>query len=117
MTTKCFDLYLNRSAAHFAIGNFKRCVSSCFPQLMHIDNVFFLAQVEDCSAAYDLLVPHVDLNLKARAQCLSRRGAALCKMGMIKQGYEEMLAAFKLTPSDTNLQADIDMIRTKLDQI
>lgn len=27
LTEKCYDLYLNRSAAHMAIGNYKRCVS------------------------------------------------------------------------------------------
>ena len=71
-------------------------------------------QAEDCSMAYDLLTPHIDLNAKARSQCLARRGAALCHLGMLQEGYGELLAAAKLSPSDDKLKADIEMISKTL---
>lgn len=88
-------MLLNRSAAQMAMGNYQRCV-------------------EDTSAAYDLLRPHLDINLKARAKCLARRGAALCRLGMLKQGYEEMTEAARLTPDDEQLQDDLATIEDKL---
>lgn len=93
---KCFDLFLNRSAAHFAQENYQRCT-------------------EDCSMAFDLLKPELESNLKFRVQCLARRGAALCKLSLIKQGYDELLAAIKLDPLDKQLQQDAEMIRSKLE--
>lgn len=97
LTAKCYDLYLNRSAAHMAIGNYKRCV-------------------EDCSAAYELLTPAVDLNKAARLQCLARRGAALCKLGMLKEGLVEMHAALKLNPDNDQLRHDIERIKYQLEK-
>lgn len=93
---KCYDLFLNRSAAHFAQENYQRCA-------------------EDCSKAFELLTPEVQSNLKFRVQCLARRGAALCKLGLMKQGYDELIAAIKLDPSDKQLQQDAEMIRSKLE--
>lgn len=52
---KCYDLFLNRSAAHFSQENYQRCA-------------------EDCSKAFELLQPEVESNLKFRVQCLARRG-------------------------------------------
>lgn len=92
---KCYEMLLNRSAAQFAIGNYQRCV-------------------EDTSAAYDLLRPHLPINEKARAQCLARRGAALCRLGMLRQGYEEMVAAARLTPNDEQLKEDLATVEQKL---
>lgn len=93
-----FELYLNRSAAHFRMENYYKCV-------------------EDCSSAFDLLTPAVSLNANARAVCLARRGGALCKMGMLKQGYGELVAAIKLAPDNEELKRDAEMIRCQLEKI
>lgn len=94
---KYFELYLNRSAAHFHMENYYKCAA-------------------DCSTAYDLLTPALALNVKARATCLARRGGALCKLGMLKQGYGELVAAIKLTPDDEALKHDAEMIRCQLEK-
>lgn len=94
---KFFELYLNRAAAHFQMENYYKCVA-------------------DCSSAYDLLTPALSLNVKARAICLARRGGALCKLGMLKQGYDELVAAIKLTPDDEVLKRDAEMVRCQLDK-
>lgn len=95
---KYFELYLNRAAVHFQMENYYKCVA-------------------DCSSAYDLLTPALSLNAKARAICLARRGGALCKLGMMRQGYEELVAAIKLTPDDEALKHDAEMIRCELEKI
>lgn len=94
---KFYELYLNRAAAHFHMENYFKCVT-------------------DCSSAYDLLTPALTLNAKARATCLGRRGAALCKLGMLKQGYDELVAAIKLNPDDEHLKHDAEMIRCELEK-
>lgn len=94
---KFFELYLNRAAAHFQIENYHKCLA-------------------DCSSAYDLLTPALSLNAKARATCLARRGAALCKLGMLKQGYGELIAAIKLTPDDEQLKHDAEIVRCELEK-
>lgn len=93
---KYFELYLNRAAAHFQIENYYKCVA-------------------DCSTAYDLLTPALSLNVKARAVCLARRGGALCKLGMLQQGYGELVAAIKLSPDDEELKRDAEMVKGQLD--
>uniref|UniRef100_A0A1B0GNJ0 Dynein axonemal assembly factor 4 n=1 Tax=Phlebotomus papatasi TaxID=29031 RepID=A0A1B0GNJ0_PHLPP len=95
LTPDCYDLFLERSASHLAIGNFQRCI-------------------EDCSRAYELLSPAVDSNLPARIQCLARRGAALCKIGFMSQGLNELQAALKLSPGNEDLQNDVKMIEERL---
>lgn len=97
LTDKWHELYLNRSAAHFQLENYQRCV-------------------EDCTRAYELLVPVCDANLEARKNCLARRGAALCRVGFIKQAYDELVAAVKLDPSDAVLRRDAEMLRCKLER-
>jgi dyslexia susceptibility 1 candidate gene 1 protein len=92
---KCYELYLNRSAAQFAQGNYQRCA-------------------EDCSVALELLKPAVPSNLKARVQAFARRGAALSNLGFIKQAYNEFVAAVKLDPSNDILRNDAEMLRAKL---
>lgn len=94
---KYIELYLNRSAAHFQMENYYKCVA-------------------DCSTAYELLTPALALNVKARATCLARRGGALCKLGMLKQGYGELVEAIKLTPDDEALKHDAEMVRCQLEQ-
>ncbi|CAO1377202.1 unnamed protein product [Diamesa serratosioi] len=96
LTNKYFDLFLNRSAAHFAIENFQR-------------------SAEDCSKALELLNPPCDANLKPRIQALTRRGASLCRLGFLRQAYDEFVAAIKLDPKDERLRYDAEMIRSKLE--
>lgn len=97
LASKCFELYLNRSAAQFAQENYQRCA-------------------EDCTKALELLNPPVESNLKARVQALTRRGAALTKLGFIRQAYNEFVAAVKLDPTDELLRHDAEMLRAKLEQ-
>lgn len=91
VASKCYELYLNRSAAHFAQENFQRCA-------------------EDCTKALELLNPPVSSNLKARTQALARRGAALCKLGFIRQACDEFDMAMKLDPTNENLKQDAETI-------
>lgn len=93
---KCYELYLNRSAAHLAQENYQRCA-------------------EDCSTALELLNPPVQSNVKARTQALARRGAALSKLGFIRQAYEEFVAAVRLEPTNDILRHDAEMLRAKLE--
>lgn len=71
-------------------------------------------KAEDCSTAYELLTPPCESNLEARKNCLARRGAALAKIGLIRQGYEELVAALKLK-HDKVLERDAEMLRCKLE--
>lgn len=96
LANKCYELYLNRSAAHLAQENYQRCA-------------------EDCSSALELLDPPVTSNLKARTQALARRGAALSKLGFTRQAYGEFVAAVKLDPTDELLKRDAEMLRAKLE--
>jgi dyslexia susceptibility 1 candidate gene 1 protein len=97
LASKCFELYLNRSAAQFAQENYQRCA-------------------EDCTKALELLDPPVESNLKARIQAYTRRGAALTKLGFIRQAYGEFVAAVKLDPTDEILRRDAEMLRAKLEE-
>lgn len=92
----CYELYLNRSAAQFALGNHQRCA-------------------EDCSRALELLNPPVKSNLKARIQALARRGAALSNLGFLRQAYDEFVAAVKLDPNDEMLKHDAETLRAKVE--
>lgn len=98
LASKCYELYLNRSAAHFVQKNYQRCA-------------------EDCSMALELLKPPVASNQKARTQSLARRGAALLKLGFIRQAYDEFIAAVKLDPFDEVLRHDAEMLRSKLESL
>lgn len=96
LANKCYELFLNRSAAHFVQENYQRCA-------------------EDCTKALELLNPPVASNKKARTQALARRGAALSKLGFVRQAYDEFVAAVKLDPSDEVLRKDAEMLRAKLE--
>lgn len=95
LASKCYELYLNRSAAHLAQENYQRCA-------------------EDCTKALELLTPPVPSNLKSRIQAFARRGAALSKLGFIRQAYGEFVAAVKLDPSNEILRHDAEMLRAML---
>lgn len=48
---------------------------------------------------------------------MSLRGAALIKLGFLKQGHSELLAAKQLDPLNKQLQADIEMVENELRKI
>ncbi|KAK3916635.1 Dynein assembly factor 4, axonemal [Frankliniella fusca] len=91
-------LYVNRSAAHYAQGNLQRVI-------------------EDCSMALDLMTPKVRLNEDSRAKCHVRRGAALCKLGMLKAGLADLEEALLIKPTDEKLQSDIDDVRAEINNL
>lgn len=82
---KYVDLYIARSRAQFAIGNFHKVI-------------------DDCSKALDLMKPEVPANLKERSVCIGRRGAALCKLGLTEHGNNEISAALKLNSGSEELE-------------
>ncbi|XP_058058741.1 dynein axonemal assembly factor 4-like [Anopheles bellator] len=96
LTKDYYALYLNRSAAHIALENYQRCA-------------------EDCSKALELLQPAVEANRKARVACLARRGAALVKLGFLRQGHEEMVAASQLAPDEPSLRREVELLQSRLD--
>ncbi|CAG9858514.1 unnamed protein product [Phyllotreta striolata] len=71
------DLYVARSEAQLAQGNCWRAA-------------------EDCSRALELLQPICEANLYERATCIGRRGEALCRLGMRKEGLDELRFCLKL---------------------
>ncbi|KPI97182.1 Dyslexia susceptibility 1 candidate gene 1 protein-like [Papilio xuthus] len=88
LSNKLPTLYSNRAAAHFALGNFNKCVN-------------------DTSTALDLLNPPCEGNRKSRAKCIARRAAALVRLGYLNKAIGEMKAAAKLMPEDENIKKDI----------
>lgn len=62
-------------------------------------------------------MPAVPSNLQCRIRCLSLRGAALIKLGFLKQGHSELLAAKQMDPLNKQLQADIEMVENELRKI
>ncbi|CAH1170066.1 unnamed protein product [Phaedon cochleariae] len=75
------DFYISRAEAHLAIGNNHKVL-------------------QDCSTALELLKPECSSNLQERAICIGRRGQALCKLGMKKQGLDELKFSLKLVHDD-----------------
>lgn len=49
-----------------------------------------------------------------RIKCLSLRGGALIKLGYLKQGRTELLAALELDPRNMNLKEDIVMVESEM---
>ncbi|XP_053980240.1 dynein axonemal assembly factor 4-like [Hylaeus volcanicus] len=88
ISDKMVSLYANRSAAQYALGNYRRCI-------------------EDCSKALELMVPKCEGNRESRARCHARRGAALCKLSSPQHGIPELEAALKLMPDDKSIQCDL----------
>ncbi|KAL3285217.1 hypothetical protein HHI36_019331 [Cryptolaemus montrouzieri] len=81
ISDKFVDLYIGRSRAHYAQGNYQKTAL-------------------DCSTALELMVPKVDANLRERAECIGRRGMALCKLKMLSKGIDELEASLKLIPNE-----------------
>ncbi|CAB3221521.1 unnamed protein product [Arctia plantaginis] len=93
LSDKFPSLYANRSATHFALGNFNKCI-------------------QDCSTALDLMKPACESNRRSRAKCIARRAAALARIGRLNKAIDEMKAAGKLLPEDESIKKDIyDMER------
>ncbi|KDR14473.1 hypothetical protein L798_11644 [Zootermopsis nevadensis] len=86
-------LYMNRAAAHMALGNLHKTV-------------------DDCSTALELLTPCVEMNSLSRARCHARRGTALCRLGMMQQGMGELKAAVALQPNDDKHKMDFEKAYT-----
>ncbi|XP_034947682.1 dynein assembly factor 4, axonemal-like [Chelonus insularis] len=88
LSEKMSSLYANRSAAQYALGNYRRCA-------------------EDCSAALELMVPKCESNRESRARCHARLGAALCKLSAPQHGIIELEAALKLVPDNETVKRDL----------
>lgn len=73
-------------------------------------NLCFLHQ------ALELMTPKVHLNEDSRAKCHVRRGAALCKLGMLRPGLADFEAAFAIKPNDQQLQSDIEEVKLRLQE-
>lgn len=78
------------------------CARTCFERLYT-----HYAQVNDCSAALDLLKPPCEGNRRSRAKCIARRGAALARLGYLSKAIDEMKAASKLLPDDEKIKTDV----------
>ncbi|XP_076639186.1 dynein axonemal assembly factor 4 [Colletes latitarsis] len=88
ISDKMASLYVNRSAAQYALENYHRCA-------------------EDCSKALELMVPKCEGNRESRARCHARLGAALCKLSSPQHGIPELEAALKLMPDDKSIKCDV----------
>ncbi|KAI4487066.1 hypothetical protein M0802_012055 [Mischocyttarus mexicanus] len=88
ISDKMASLYVNRSAAHYALGNYYKCT-------------------EDCSKALELMEPKCESNRESRARCYARRGAALCKLSAPQHGIPELEVAIKLTPNNESIKRDL----------
>lgn len=88
-------LYINRSAAQFAMGNLHKTV-------------------DDSSTALELMIPICEANRILRVKCLARRGAALIKLGLERQGNDEIDAALKLVPHEKKIREVIEILRKEL---
>lgn len=88
ISDKMSQLYANRSAAQYAIGNFRRCA-------------------EDCSTALELMTPKCEGNRESRARCHARLGAALCKLSAVQHGIIEFEEALKLLPDNLTIKNDL----------
>ncbi|XP_076752517.1 dynein axonemal assembly factor 4 [Xylocopa sonorina] len=96
ISDKMAPLYVNRSAAHYALGNYCKCI-------------------EDCSTALELMEPKCEGNRESRAKCHARRGAALCKLSSPQHGIPELKAALELTPDNESIKRDILAARRYFD--
>ncbi|XP_050461036.1 dynein axonemal assembly factor 4-like [Cataglyphis hispanica] len=85
-------LYVNRSAAHYALGNYYRCI-------------------DDCSKVLELMEPKCESNRVSRARCHARRGAALCKLSAPQHGIPELEAALKLDPNNDSIKHDLFAVK------
>ncbi|KYQ54417.1 hypothetical protein ALC60_06706 [Trachymyrmex zeteki] len=92
ISDKMAALYVNRSAAHYALGNYYRCI-------------------DDCSKVLELMEPKCESNRVSRARCHARRGAALCKLSAPQHGISELEAALKLDPNNKSIQHDLYAVK------
>ncbi|EFN88233.1 Dyslexia susceptibility 1 candidate gene 1 protein-like protein [Harpegnathos saltator] len=92
ISNKMTALYVNRSAAHYALGNYYRCI-------------------DDCSTVLELMEPKCERNRISRAKCHARRGAALCKLSAPQHGIPELETALKLDPNNESIKYDLRAAR------
>ncbi|KYM98976.1 hypothetical protein ALC62_10275 [Cyphomyrmex costatus] len=92
ISDKMAALYVNRSAAHYALGNYYRCI-------------------DDCSKVFELMEPKCESNRVSRARCHARRGAAFCKLSAPQHGIPELEAALKLDPNNKSIQRDLYAVK------
>ncbi|XP_012058634.1 PREDICTED: dyslexia susceptibility 1 candidate gene 1 protein homolog [Atta cephalotes] len=92
ISDKMAALYVNRSAAHYALGNYYRCI-------------------DDCSKVLELMEPKCESNRASRARCHARRGAALCKLSAPQHGIPELETALKLDPNNKSIQHDLYAVK------
>ncbi|XP_076381602.1 dynein axonemal assembly factor 4 [Megalopta genalis] len=97
ISDKLTSLFVNRSAAQYALGNYCRCI-------------------EDCSKALELMEPKCESNRESRARCHARRGAALCKLSSPQHGIPELEAALKLAPDNDSIKRDVLVAKQYFDQ-
>lgn len=55
------------------------------------------------------------MNSLSRARCHARRGTALCRLGMMRQGMGELEAALALQPNDEKLRMDLEKARAHVE--
>lgn len=91
------QLYLNRAGAQFCEQDYQRCVEDC-------SKVLQLLQDDDHQS-----------KRKIKTQCLARRGAALCRMGLLEAGLIELTAAWQLNPADLCLKEDVIAVQKHLE--
>lgn len=91
-------LYLNRSVAQLGQENYSRCI-------------------EDCTRVLDRLAQLDDKRNRIKIQCLARRGAALCKLQMFREGLIELQAAWELDRSNEDLKQDVMRVERILKDI
>ncbi|XP_012225171.2 dynein axonemal assembly factor 4-like isoform X1 [Linepithema humile] len=96
ISDKMTTLYVNRSAAHYAIGNYYRCI-------------------DDSSKALELMEPKCESNRVSRARCHARRGAALCKLSAPQHGIPELETALELDPNNESIKNDLYAVRQYFD--
>ncbi|GBP08756.1 Dynein assembly factor 4, axonemal [Eumeta japonica] len=126
LSDKLPALYANRSATHFALGNFHKCLNE--PGIDRsstsdddriaedvVDRLYLTSSpvsrlsvvVTDCSSALDLMKPVCEGNRHSRAACIARRAAGLARLGYLNKAIDEMKAASKLLPDDEKIKKDI----------
>lgn len=101
------ELHLNRAGAQFCAKNYMRCAEDCSRALELIE------MGEGSTVTTTEEVKHK----KWKIQSLARRGAALCQLGLLAEGYGEMEAAWLLDNTNISLKEDLEAIQRRLEEI
>lgn len=112
LSDRISSLFANRSAAHYALGNYCKCIEDCTKVYMKKTTKLGKTHGQNFEMqAIELSVPHCEANRCSRARCQARRGAALCKISRLDHGIIELEEAVKLMPGDEKLQRDLENAR------